>query len=82
MIATGLNDPTLVAAMLTTLLPFVAFVLIMIFTRAYPRFSAGLSIAAVALSFLCALFLLAKHWGLVSPVEYTFRWVVWIRSVC
>ncbi|MEJ2222090.1 MAG: NADH-quinone oxidoreductase subunit L [Desulfobacterales bacterium] len=73
---TGINDPTLIAAMLTTLLPFVAFVLIMIFTRAYPRFSAGLSIAAVALSFLCALFLLTKHWGLVSPVEYTFRWVV------
>jgi NADH-quinone oxidoreductase subunit L len=73
---TGLNDPTLIAAMLTTLLPFVAFVLIMVFTRAYPRFSAGLSIAAVALSFLSALFLLTKHWGLVSPLQFTFRWVV------
>ena len=76
MMATGLNNPTLLAAMLTTLLPFVAFVLIMIFTRAYPRFSAGLSIAAVALSLLSALFLLTRHWGQVSPVQYTFRWVV------
>jgi NADH-quinone oxidoreductase subunit L len=76
MTTSGINDPTLIAAMLTTLLPFVAFVLIMVFTRAYPRFSAGLSIAAVALSFLSALFLLTKHWGLVSPLQYTFRWVV------
>jgi NADH-quinone oxidoreductase subunit L len=76
MTTSGLNDPTLIAAMLATLMPFVAFVLIMVFTRAYPRFSAGLSIAAVALSFLSALFLLIKHWGLVSPLQYTFRWVV------
>ena len=64
------------AAMLTTLLPFAAFILIMIFTRAYPRLSAGLSIAAVALSLLSALFLLGKHWGLDSPIQFTFRWVV------
>jgi NADH-quinone oxidoreductase subunit L len=71
-----INDATLIAAMLTTLLPFVAFVLIMIFTRAYPRFSAGLSITAVALSLFSALFLLGKHWGLASPLQFTFRWVV------
>jgi NADH-quinone oxidoreductase subunit L len=71
-----INDATLIAAMLTTLLPFVAFLLIMVVTRAYPRFSAGLSIAAVALSFLSALFLLTKHWGLISPLQYTMRWVV------
>jgi NADH-quinone oxidoreductase subunit L len=76
MTSSGINDPTLIAAMLTTLLPFVAFVLIMVFTRAYPRFSAGLSILAVALSFFSALFLLIRHWGLVSPLQYTFRWVV------
>ncbi len=76
MTSSGMNDATLIAAMLTTLLPFVAFVLIMIFTRAYPRFSAGLSITAVALSLLSALFLLGKHWGLASPLQFTFRWVV------
>ncbi|MEJ2728587.1 MAG: NADH-quinone oxidoreductase subunit L [Deltaproteobacteria bacterium] len=76
MTPSGLNDPTLIAAMVTTLLPFVAFVLIMVFTRAYPRFSAGLSIAAVAISFIGASFLLTKHWGLVSPLQFAFRWVV------
>ena len=76
MTPSGLNDPTLIAAMVTTLLPFVAFVLIMVFTRAYPRFSAGLSITAVAISFIGALFLLTEHWGMVSPLQFTFRWVV------
>ena len=76
MTLSGINDPTLVAAMLATLLPFVAFVLIMIFTRAYPRFSAGLSLSAVTLSLLSALFLLGQHWGLASSHQYTFRWVV------
>jgi NADH-quinone oxidoreductase subunit L len=76
MTSAGINDLTLMAAMLTTLLPFAAFILIMVFTRAYPRISAGLSIASVALSLLSALFLLGKHWGLDSPIQFTFRWVV------
>ena len=76
MISSGTIDATLIAAMLTTLLPFVAFVFIMVFTRAYPRFSAGLSISAVALSLLSALFLLGKHWEMASPLQFTFRWVV------
>jgi NADH-quinone oxidoreductase subunit L len=71
-----MNDPTLIAAMLTTLLPFAAFILIMVFTRAYPRLSAGVSIAAVTASLLSALFLLGKHWTLESPIQFTFRWVV------
>ncbi len=69
-------DPTLIAAVLTTLLPFAAFAVIMIFTRAYPRISATLSIATVAISLLCALFLLVVHWDLKSPIQSTFRWVV------
>ena len=72
----GLNDPTLVAAILATLLPFVAFVLIMLFTRAYPRLSAGFSVTAVALSLCSALFLLGRHWQLASSLQFTFRWVV------
>ena len=75
MTSSGMNDPTLIAAMLTTLLPFAAFLLIMVFTRAYPRLSAGVSIAAVTLSLLSALFLLGKHWALESPIQFTFRWV-------
>jgi NADH-quinone oxidoreductase subunit L len=58
------------------MLPFVAFLLIMIFARAYPRLSAGLSIAAVTVSLLSAVLLLARHWHLEAPLEYAGRWVV------
>jgi NADH-quinone oxidoreductase subunit L len=76
MISSVMTDPTFIAAMLTTLLPFAAFVAIMVFTRAYPRLSAGLSITAVAISLVSALFLLGKHWALGSLIQFTFRWVV------
>ncbi len=76
MTSSAMNDPILIAAMLTTLVPFAAFVVILVFTRAYPRISAALSIAAMAISFLCALFLLAARWKTESPLQFTFRWVV------
>jgi NADH-quinone oxidoreductase subunit L len=69
-------DPTLLAAVLASLLPFVSFLLIMVFTREFPRLSAGLSIAAVTISLICALFLLGRHWHLQSPIQYTGRWLV------
>ena len=69
-------DPTLLAAVLASLLPFVSFLLIMVFTREFPRLSAGLSIAAVTLSLICALFLLGRHWHLQSAIQYTGRWLV------
>jgi NADH-quinone oxidoreductase subunit L len=70
------RDFTLLAAALATLLPFVAFLLIMVFTRRHPRLSAGLSIAAVSISLISAIFLLARHWHLATPLEYTGRWLV------
>ena len=76
MTPSGMYDPTLIAALLTTWGPFAAFVGIMLFTRAYPRMSAALSMAAVGVSFLCALFLLTTHWEIESPIQFTFRWVV------
>jgi NADH-quinone oxidoreductase subunit L len=71
-----LTDPSLTAAILATMLPFLAFILIMIFARVYPRLSAGLSIAAVTVSLLSAVLLLARHWQLEAPIEYLGRWVV------
>ena len=67
---------SLIAALLATMLPFVAFCVIMIFTRSSARLSARLSIAAVAVSFLSAVFLMARHWHLDTPIEYVGRWVV------
>jgi len=76
MTVTWFQDPALTAALLATMLPFAAFILIMIFARAYPRLSAGLSIAAVTVSLLSAVFLLARNWHLEIPVEYARRWMV------
>jgi NADH-quinone oxidoreductase subunit L len=76
MTSSWLQDPTLVAAALAALLPFVTFVLIMVFTRHYPKLSAGLSVAAVSVSVICALFLLSHHWHLEHPIQYAGKWVV------
>ena len=66
----------MLTATLTTLLPLVAFIAIMVFTRAYPRLSAGLSIAAVAISLFGAIFLLVVGWHLEASVQYQARWLV------
>ncbi|MEJ2165308.1 MAG: NADH-quinone oxidoreductase subunit L [Desulfobacterales bacterium] len=71
-----IQDPELTTALLATGLPFVAFFLIMVFTRNYPRLSAGLSIAAVTISLAGAVFLLARQWPLSTPIEYFGRWLV------
>jgi len=71
-----LSEPSLTAAILATLLPFIAFLLIMVFTRRYPKLSAGLSIAAVSISLVCAFFLLVRHWQLEAPLEFTGRWLL------
>jgi len=42
MTSSWFQDPTLLAAALAALLPFVTFALIMIFTRPYPKLSAAL----------------------------------------
>ncbi len=76
MITNWLQEPSLTAAILATVLPFVAFIVIMVFTRRYPRLSAGLSIAAISISLISAVFLLVRHWHLQTPLEYTGRWLI------
>jgi NADH-quinone oxidoreductase subunit L len=73
---TYIQNPALTAAILATGLPFVAFFLIMVFTRDCPRLSAGLSLAAVTISLAGAVFLLALNWHLQTPIEYVGRWLV------
>ena len=69
MTSSWFQDPTLLAAMLGALLPFVSFVLIMVFTRPYPKLSATISVAAVTVSLICALSLLGRHWHLEHPIQ-------------
>jgi NADH-quinone oxidoreductase subunit L len=76
MIASLTQDSTLMAAVLATMLPFVAFLVIMVFVRNHKGISAGLSIGANSVSFLCAVFLLVRHWHLGAPLQYLGRWLV------
>jgi NADH-quinone oxidoreductase subunit L len=69
------TDPTLVAALLATGLPFLAFAVIIVLSRRRAYVSAGISIAAVTVSLCGAGLLLWKHWGLARPIEYAFTWV-------
>jgi NADH-quinone oxidoreductase subunit L len=71
-----LQDPSLTAAILTTWLPFISFLLIIVFTRDHRRLSGGLAIAAVAGSLAGAVFLLARHWGDGHPIHYSARWLI------
>jgi NADH-quinone oxidoreductase subunit L len=76
MTSSWFQDPTLLAAMLGALLPFVSFAVIMVFTRSYPKLSATISVAAVSVSLICALSLLGRHWHLEQPIQYTAKWLV------
>ncbi len=70
------RDMTLLAIVLATMLPFVAFLVIMVFTRNHRGLSAGLSIGSITVSLLSAVFLLARHWHLEDPLQYLARWLV------
>jgi len=71
-----LQDPSLMAAILTTWLPFISFLLIIVFTRNHRRLSSGLSIAAVTVSLAGAIFLLVRHWSASGPAHYAARWLI------
>jgi NADH-quinone oxidoreductase subunit L len=69
------HDWTLLAAALAVVPPFLSFVAIVIFTRPFPRLSAGLSISAVGLSVISAVMLLLVQ-GAGRPVAYMGTWLV------
>jgi NADH-quinone oxidoreductase subunit L len=76
MMGSFLQDPSLMAVTLTTGMPFIAFLLLVVFTRDHRRFSAGLSIGAVAVSLAGAALLLVRHWGGGAPIHYSVRWLI------
>jgi NADH-quinone oxidoreductase subunit L len=67
------HNPTLLAAVLGTNLPFLSMAVILIFTRHNPRLSSRISVGAMAVGALCSLFLLAKLYG-SSPVQFQTLW--------
>ncbi len=73
----GLFQNAILLSVVTAIaIPFLAFGLIIVFTRPYPKFSAALSIGAITVSLLNALFLLNKLWNLDHPIQYAGRWLV------
>ena len=76
MTLTLMKDWTFVTAAMTVLLPFGAFVLIMLFTRKRARLSAGLSIGAVTGSLAGAVFLLVRYRHLKTSIQYAGQWLV------
>jgi NADH-quinone oxidoreductase subunit L len=76
MMTSWLQDPSLTAAILTTWLPFISFLLIMVFTRNHRRLSGGIAVAAVTGSVVGAVFLLTRHWGAAYPMHYSARWLI------
>jgi NADH-quinone oxidoreductase subunit L len=76
MTLTLMKDWTFVTAAVTSLLPFGAFVLIMLFTRSRAQLSAVLSIGAITGSLAGAIFLLIRYRNLKTSVEYAGQWLV------
>ncbi len=76
MMTSWLQDPSLMAAILTTWLPFISFLLIIIFTRDHCRLSAGIAVTAIAGSLAGAVFLLVRLWGAAQPTHYAARWLI------
>jgi NADH-quinone oxidoreductase subunit L len=68
--------PSAAAAVSAALLPFLAFGLIMTLLRGRPHLAAGVSIAAVSVSLVCALWLLVGRWQAAAPTVNSVQWVV------
>lgn len=64
------------AAAITSVGPMIAFAAIMGLLRKKPRASAVVSLTAVTASLVCAVFLLARHWGTTTPMQATVNWMV------
>jgi NADH-quinone oxidoreductase subunit L len=76
MTLTLMKDLNFVSAAATSLLPLVAFVLIILFTRHKAKLSARLSIGAVTGSLACALFLLVRCRHMELPIQYSGQWMI------
>ena len=76
MTSTPISNWTVLMTAVTAVLPFVAFLLIMVFTRKNERLSAGLSIGAVSVSLAGALFLIIQYRHLTTSVQYAGKWLV------
>ncbi len=71
-----LQDPILPAVALGTGLPFLAMALILIFTRHNPRLSSRISIGAISVAVVSAVYLLVKLHAATAPIQYQTAWLL------
>ncbi len=76
MLSSAISEFSLYASITALVLPLLAFAVIMLATRPFPRVSAAVSIGAVATSLGVAISLLVRHWGMEAPLAYSTTWVV------
>lgn len=74
--ADAVSRASLWAAGAASLLPLIAFGLIMVFLLRRPRWAAGTSIAAVTGALAAAAWLLWRHWGMTAPVRWSVSWAL------
>jgi NADH-quinone oxidoreductase subunit L len=68
------TDPILLVTVLGTNLSFLSMAVILIFTRSDPKLSSRISVGAISIAAVCAVFLLAKLYG-ASPLQYQTLWL-------
>lgn len=56
--------------------PFIAFLLVMVFFRCCKAASAAISISAVTLSLLCAVYIMGQYWQSQAPILHELTWMV------
>lgn len=76
MVSSLRHDLLFSITMMTAWLPFLSFVLIIVFTRKYPKLSSSLSITAVTVSMLGAILLLVARGDMAFPIQYTAKWLI------
>lgn len=69
-----LKDPIILGAALGTSLPFLSMAIILIFTRRNQALSSRISVGAISVSLLSALFLLLKLHDASSPIQFQMEW--------
>jgi len=67
------HDPILLAIVLGTNLPFLSMAVILLFTRSNPKLSSQISVGAILVSAVSAIYLLAKL-HCASPLQYQTLW--------
>jgi NADH-quinone oxidoreductase subunit L len=64
------------AAGTASIAPMIAFAAVLLLLRKRPRAAAGVSIGAVTISLVCAVFLLIRHQSAATPMQASVNWMI------